>query len=278
MNYISPKSINEAIELNNKHNSETAIIAGCTDTIVKKNFFDNKELIIDITSINELKKIEDKRDNIRIGACVTFAELKDSELIKKNSKALSQAASVFGSVQIRNRGTIGGNIINASPAADSIPSLMVSNAQLILLSEKGEETVSIRNFFSGPGKTILKSNQILGYIEIEKDKPESITFYRKIGTRKALSIAKASIAFKADKTNNVLRNVNIAFGSVGPTVIFSKSTSKELEGKSLNIETIKNTALEAYKEVTPIDDIRSSQEYRKLVVKNALIEELHRFI
>lgn len=278
MKYFSVNTLDELVKLSGKHNSNAVIVAGCTDAMVKKDFFTGKTAIIDTTKINELKKIEDLQDKIRIGAGVTFSMIKDSALIKQSAKALHQAAKVCGSVQIRNRATIAGNIINASPAADSVPALMTSNATLILFSENGEERISIKNFFFGPGKTILKPGQVLAYIELEKDKPEDITFYRKIGTRKALSIAKASIAFKANKANGKLKDVRIAFGSVGPTVIYSKQASNSLEGSELNNDTIEKASLAAFREVTPIDDIRSKAEYRKLVIKNALIEELKQFI
>ena len=278
MEYYSPKTLNELIEIANKYKTEAAIVSGGTDAIVKPNFFKDKKVVIDITSIKELQNIEERDKKIRIGSGVTFSKLMASDLIKNNINVLYQAAKVCGSVQIRNRGTIGGNIINASPAAESIPPLMVLNALLILVSKEGEEQISIKEFFKGPGKTALKPGQILAYIEIDKSKPEAISFYRKIGTRKALSIAKASIAFKANKTKGKLTNVEIAYGSVGPTVISSKKAKNFLEGAQLNNDTIEKASLEAFEEVTPIDDIRSTAEYRKLVVKNVIIEELKQFL
>lgn len=278
MEYYSPKKVNELIELVTKHQSEAAIIAGCTDIIVKNNFFENKNVIIDITSVEELKGIQDIGNKTRLGACVTFANLLNSDLIKNQHKALYEAARVYGSVQIRNRGTVAGNIINASPAADSIPPLMVANAELVLVSKSGEEKVNIRDFFVGPGKTTLKPGQILAFIDIEKDTSDTITFYRKIGTRKALSIAKASVAFKATKANGKLSNVSLAYGSVGPTVIYSKEAQKYLEGKDLNNESIDEASRLAFNEVSPIDDIRSTGEYRRLVIKNVVIEELKQYV
>jgi CO/xanthine dehydrogenase FAD-binding subunit len=155
---------------------------------------------------------------------------------------------------------------------------MVANARIILISDKGEESVSLKDFFTGPGKTILKPGQILAFIEVEKDTSDTISFYRKIGTRKALSIAKASVAFKAKKANGKLSQVQLAYGSVGPTVIYSLKAKDYLEGKPLDTDTIESASLKAFDEVTPIDDIRSTADYRKLVVKNVLIEELKQFV
>lgn len=278
MEYLSPKTLNELIELATKYGSEAAIVSGCTDLLVKKGYFDTKKAIIDINTVEGLKNIEDLGDKIRIGARVTFSEIKNSDIVNKHNKALIEASRVCGSVQIRNRATIAGNIINASPAADSIPALMVSNAMINLHSSKGNEYVSIKNFFTGPGKTILKQGQIITHIEFDKNKPGDISFYRKIGTRKALSIAKASVAFKANKINGNLKNVEIAYGSVGPTVISSKKAKEYLEDKPLNKETIQEVSKLAFEEVSPIDDIRSTAEYRRLVIRNVLIEELRQFI
>lgn len=277
MEYYSPKSIKELLELIDKYKAEAAIAAGCTDILVKQDFFKNKKAIIDITSIKELKNIENIGNKTRIGAGITFSNLIQSKIIQQEHQALYQAAKVYGSLQIRNRGTIAGNIVNASPAADSVPPLMVSNAKLILLSKSGEEYICIRDFFTGPGKTILKPEQIVAYIEIEKDNTDTISFYRKIGTRKALSIAKASVAFKAKKNDGRLTDVHFAYGSVGPTVIYSTSAREYLEGKALDNKTIEEASLKAFDEVAPINDIRSTAEYRKLVVKNVLIEELKLF-
>lgn len=278
MKYFSPTTLEELINIAQEYTSEAAIVAGCTDILVKPNFFEGKKAIIQTNEIKELQKIEDIGNKTRIGACVTFTDIIESEQIKTHHKALCSAAQVCGSVQIRNRGTIAGNVINASPAADSIPSLMIYNAELILVSKEGKERCKIKEFFTGPGRTKLKPGQILAFIEIEKETADSISFYRKIGTRKALSIAKASVAFKADKANGTVKNVELAFGSVGPTVISSQQAKQALEGKELNNENIAATSIAAFKEVTPIDDIRSTAEYRKLVVKNVLIEELKELV
>lgn len=277
MEYYSPKTIEDLVKIVAKYKDSAAVIAGCTDALVKPGFFKNKKAIIETVSISELCSIEDKGATIRIGAGVTFSDIINSELIKKNNKALYSAAKVCGSLQIRNRATVAGNVINASPAADSIPALMVSNAKLTLASETGEETLSIKEFFTGPGRTKLKPGQVLAFIEFDKDSADTISFYRKIGTRKALSIAKASVAFKAKKANGALSCVDFAYGSVGPTVICSQDAKSYLEGKPLNEKNIEEVSLKAYNEVTPIDDIRSTADYRKLVVKNVIIEELKQF-
>ncbi|MGD9580088.1 MAG: xanthine dehydrogenase family protein subunit M [Vampirovibrionia bacterium] len=278
MNFYSPKTIKELLELTDKYKDKAVVVAGCTDAIVKPNFFKDKEAIIETLSIEELKTIEDKGNRIKIGAGVTFADITNSELIKNNNKALYQAASVCGSPQIRNRGTIAGNIVNASPAADSVPALIVSDTTLTILSTDGEEHIKLNAFFKGPGKTILQPGQIIAYIEFNKDNKDTISFYRKIGTRKALSIAKASVAFSATRNDKTLSNIEIAYGSVGPTVVHSIKAKEHLEGKTLNEEVIQETSCKAFDEVNPINDIRSTADYRKLVIKNVIIEELNQFL
>ena len=278
MEYYSPKTIKEFIEIADKYKDQAVIVAGGTDALVKPNFFKDKKAIIETLSIQELKIIEDTGDKIKIGAGVTFSDITNSDLVKTHNKAFYQAAQVCGSPQIRNRGTIAGNIVNASPAADSVPSLIVSNATLTIISKDGESYIKLNAFLEGPGKTALKPGQILTFIEFDKDNKDTVAFYRKIGTRKALSIAKASVAFKATKKNNTLSNIELAYGSVGPTVIHSVKAKEHLEGKILNEETINETSIKAFNEVNPIDDIRSTASYRKLVIKNVIIEELNQFL
>jgi CO/xanthine dehydrogenase FAD-binding subunit len=278
MEYYSPTTLKELVNLVTKYKNEAVLVAGCTDILIKKQIFKDKKAIISTTEIKELQKIEQTNDKIRIGAGVTFSDLLHSDLIKTHCKALYNAAKVCGSLQIRNRATVAGNIINASPAADSIPPLMVSNACLILLSEENEEQINIKEFFTGPGKTKLKAGQIMTFIEFDKDTAETITFYRKIGTRKALSIAKASVAFKAQRDKGKLTSVQFAYGSVGPTVINSIKAKEYLENKHLSNESIEETSMMAFGEVSPIDDIRSTANYRRLVVKNVIIEELRQFM
>lgn len=278
MNFISPETIEEIIELLDKYNKRAVLISGCTDALVKKDFFRDKEILIEINSVNELKQITETERTIRIGAGVTFTDLIYSDTIKQCNNILYQAAKQVGSVQIRNRGTIGGNIVNASPAADSVPALMVSNAYVEVLSISGKEQIALSDFFIGPGKTKIKSNQILTSITFDKDNPNTVGFFRKIGTRKALSIAKASVAFKAEFNNKTLFNVNISYGSVAPKVILSKQAKDVLERKILTEALIKDTANAAYYEVDPITDIRSTGEYRKLVVRNIIIEELNNIL
>lgn len=277
MKYYSPKNLAELINTTNEYNEGAAIVAGCTDVINKNNFFNNKKAVINITDIDEIKQIEDLGNKVRIGAAVTISELLDSKIIKNHNFALYNGAKVFGSTQIRNRATIAGNIANASPAADTLPALMISNASLTILNPTGQREIKLKDFIYSPGKTALTPGEIITFIEFEKDEPETISFYRKIGTRKALSIAKASVAFKANLSNNKLSRVNMAYGSVGATVILSTKAKKVLEENDFNIKTIENASNIASKEVTPIDDVRSTAKYRKLVIKNILIEELSKF-
>lgn len=277
MKYYSPKNLTELIDITGKYSKNCVIVAGCTDVINKNNFFNNKEAIVNITEIEEIKQIEDLGETIRIGAAVTISGLLNSKIIRENNFALFNGAKVFGSTQIRNRATIAGNIANASPAADTLPALMISNATLTILNNTGKREIKLKDFIYSPGKTAIKPEEVITFIEFEKDKPETISFYRKVGTRKALSIAKASIAFKANRLNNSLSNVSMAYGSVGPTVILSNKAKKALEENDFNIKTIEYASNIAYEEVTPIDDVRSTAEYRKQVIKNILIEELSNF-
>lgn len=274
MEYFSPTNTDELTDYLATYKEKSAIIAGCTDILVKKAFFKEKEAIINLLNIDSLKHITQKGDKLLIGSSVTFTDLLESKEIKELIPPLHQAAKVYGSVQIRNRGTIGGNIVNASPAADSVPVLMAYNAKFHLQSQSGKEILPIHTFFKGPGKTALKPDQFLESIELDIDTEDYISFYRKIGTRKALSISKAAVAFRAKSNEKELSDVSIAYGSVGPTVLRSTLAAKALEGNKLTKETIQKAGQLASQEVTPIADIRSSAEYRRLVIGNVLEQEL----
>jgi len=277
MKYYSPKTLEETVNIIDEYKETAALVAGCTEVLNRNDFFNNKKAIINTTEIQEIKQIEDLGYKIRIGAGVTFSEILNSKIIQDYNLALFNAVKVFGSTQIRNRATIAGNIANASPAADSLPPLIISNATLSLMSTQGKREIKLKDLIYAPGKTTLKPHEIITFIEFEKDKPQEIIFFRKIGTRKALSIAKASVAFKANCSSEKLSNVNIAYGSVGPTVIISKNAKKVLEKNVFNINTVEHASIAAFEEVSPITDIRSTASYRKIIIKNILIEELSRF-
>ena len=213
--------------------------------------------------MEELKSIVLDGGCLSIGALVTHADLASDRLIRDHAAALAEAASVIGSPQIRNRGTVGGNLVNASPAGDTVGPLVALDADLILMSTTGPRTVPAARFADGPGATVLREDELLATIRLKAD-PDRLSGYARLGARRALACAKVSVALAARrKSDGPLTDVRVALGAVAPTVVRSGKAETELEGKQLE-EPVIARAVEAVKrDVSPIDDIRSTAEYRK---------------
>jgi len=256
----SPESLSEVFEFL----SNGLPLAGGTDLIVKiKSNKISPNCLVSLKNIRELKsKININNQNIEITALTTHKEIAKSELIKKHAPVLSMAASEVGSPQIRNMGTIGGNIVNSSPAGDVLTALFALNARLVLCSREGERTIDIRDFMKGPGKTDLKKGEILKKI-IFKVKSHNISAYKKLGQRSALSIAKVSVAVHGKIENNKIEFINIACGAVAPVIIKPLKVENFLKEKKLTPEILNQASKLLMDEINPINDIRSNAEYRR---------------
>lgn len=224
------RSVEEAVELLSQYES-SKIIAGGTDIIIQ--IYEKRihpKALIDISKVDELKKIEEKDDYIEIGAGVTYTDIMESSLFEGNLKGFKKACSLVGSPQIRNRGTIGGNIVNASPAADSIPPLIVLESTLILVSKRGTREVKIQDYFSH-GKTFgIREDELLTAIRFRK--PKEVLTFAKLGLRKALAISRISISALVDlDEDNRVSFVRIASGSIGKFPMREYEVEEFLHGK-----------------------------------------------
>jgi CO/xanthine dehydrogenase FAD-binding subunit len=213
---------------------------------------------------------------MEIGAMVTHAQLEKSEDIKKYYPVLSQAAADIGSPQIRNRGTIGGNIVNASPAGDLLAPLMAYKTKFKLLSTQGEKIVPAEEFFIGPKKTILEPAQLLTRIILPLPSEKTYGCWIKVGKRKALIIATITLALVVEMTedNKTVKDVRICLGSVAPTPIEIKEIRKKMVGKNFNQLDFAELGQIVEDKISPIDDIRGTREYRKDVAKEIMINAL----
>ena len=260
-----PHSLNEALQMLDQLD-EPKVIAGGTDlTIALKYGLVNPKNIIDLSALNELKYIVENKDEIRIGSLTTFDEINTSELIKKKIPSLWAASRNVGTWQIRNLATIGGNLANASPAADSAPPLIVHDASVVIRSINNERIVPITAFFTGPKKTVLKPNELITEIRIPKSNAKS--WWMRIGRRQANTISVVSVAVSAEIANRKFVSCKIALGSVAPTPILALKASEFLKGKEITEENITAASDLASKESSPITDIRGSAQYRKVAVK-----------
>ncbi|MCR4433410.1 MAG: xanthine dehydrogenase family protein subunit M [Caldiserica bacterium] len=277
--YFRPRTLKEALSILTQERAK--VLAGGTDLLVKmKDGLLRPESVMDISFLEELKFIREEEGMVTIGALATHSMLERSPIINTKAPHLAEASRSIGSPQIRNVATIGGNIVNASPAGDSLPPLYTLEAELLLESEKGSRIVAIEEFFTGPGQSIIEPHELLTAIRFKAPRGELLTFFQKLGQRKALAISKVSVAFlatcAADK--KFLRKVRIALGAVAPTVIRAREVESFLENGSINEEMVDLAAKLCSEEARPISDIRSTLVYRKKVTGELLKRGLSQFI
>jgi CO/xanthine dehydrogenase FAD-binding subunit len=250
-------SLDEALGI--LKNEERIPVAGATDVYVALNFgtFAGRKLL-DIWALDELRTISAHGDGLMIGALTSYTTLIQSHLVAERVPMLREASRLVGGVQIQNRGTLGGNIANGSPAADGVPVLSAVDAILILRSADGERRVPLNEFYTGYRKSVMRPDELIVAIEIPR--VEGKQWFRKVGTRAAQAISKIVMAAVRGPSPR------IAFGSVAPTVVRVPQTERALaEGKSID------EAVEILgREIVPIDDVRSTADYRLRVAQNLL--------
>jgi len=261
---INPKSLADALRAAAKPN--VSVVAGGTDILVKLHDQITKpwpKLLV-LENVKPLHSITSSKNEISIGPMVTFTEIENSKVIQKYAPQLAEAAAVAASVQIRNRATIGGNIANGSPAGDLIPPLYSLGAVLKIASASEKRIIKIEDFFVGPGKTILKPNELIVSIKISKKSNRG--FFLRLATRKALAISKVSVAASISIKRKNIEMARISLGAVGPTVIRAHKTEEFLRSKELSDKIIDRACEIIKSEASPIDDIRSNALYRKEMV------------
>jgi CO/xanthine dehydrogenase FAD-binding subunit len=255
---FEPRTVKEALVMLRDEGPLTPL-AGCTDVYVNLNFGTAKETrYLNLWNLESLKGIAMRGKMLSIGALATYTDLIRSPFVQRRLPILAAAAREVGGVQIQNRGTVGGNIVNASPAGDTLPVLAVAEATLVLHSASGSRRVPFNSFYTGYRKSVLKPDELLVSVEISPVQGKQ--WFRKVGTRAAQAISKVVMA--AVRAGSP----RIALGSVAPTVVRLEETEKHLAGGG-SIERAKEILT---REISPIDDLRSSAEYRRRVCTNLL--------
>ena len=271
-NYVAAKSLDEALDCLAK--GEVSILAGGTDLMPQSRAGRVKlgKTLLNIAGIRELRGVTAGNGGLRIGALTTITDLMESALIRDKASLLAEAGDHFASNQIRNVATIGGNVCNASPAGDTLVPLIALGAKLELASKVGGKTtlrsLPIEEFFSGPGKSVRRPEELLTAIHVPQPKAKAFSRFFKFGTRPALDISTISIAIAGVLDQGKLSEVRVAFGAVAATPVRAPQTEAALEGRSLDATTIAATALVARNEVKPIDDVRASAWYRQELIHN----------
>jgi len=267
--FSSPGTLSEALEQLEKYGARAKVIAGGTDLIVQMtNGRIAPERVINLLKIPELAGIRENGQELRIGALTKLSILENSPIIQVKWSLLSAVAHKAGPPQIRNAGTLGGNICNASPAGDTALPLLIYEAAAVLASNRGERIIPLDSFFRSPGLTVLEATEILKEIIIPQAPADSTWAYLKLGRRKSLDIAQVSVAvlLSLHPKTKVCQKARVAMGAVAPTPIRTTGAEEFLEEKTLDDRVIREAGEIAKKECSPISDMRARAEYRKEMV------------
>lgn len=274
---LSPGTLQEALEILAREGEGVKVIAGGTDLVVQ--VLERRKyprLLLNLSRIGDLREIREDGGTVRIGALVTHRQIERSPILRTRASLLCEAALLIGSPQLRNLATIGGNIVNASPVADSTPPLMAIDAAVSLRSARGERRLPLRAFFLGPGKTVIRRDELLAEVSFAGLGPDAASFYERLGQRRLLSISKVGVALAARRDGAALRGVSISLGAVASTVIMAPRTAAFLEGKPLGDEVAREAARIAEQESRAITDLRSTESYRNRMAGALLCKGLAR--
>lgn len=267
----SPRDLGQALEILAEAPGVWRPFAGGTDLMV---LFEAGRLahkqFVNIWNLPELRGLEVTPEHVTMGALTTYTDVQQNEVLKAEFPMLCHAASETGGLAIQNRGTLGGNIVNASPAADSPPALLVYDAELELLSQAGSRWVPYQGFHTGYKQMNMRAEELLGRIRLPRVADNRRHYYRKVGTRKAQAISKICFAGAARTSNGRIEDIRIALGSVAPTVIRAVKTEALLNSQTVDEQLIRAARESLSVEIVPIDDIRSTAHYRVRVAANLL--------
>ncbi len=268
---ISPATLGEALNLLAREPGVWKPFAGGTDLMVlleagklpHRNY-------IDIFNLKDLKGINVTGESVTMGALTTYTEVQQNSILSQEFPMLSQAASETGGLAIQNRGTLGGNIANASPAADSPPALLAYDAELELISADGARWIPYDQFHTGYKEMGLQPDELLRSIRLRRTTKEQQHYYRKVGTRKAQAISKVCFAGVGRLNEGKFSDVRIALGSVAPIPLRCAKTESVINGRAPGDDTVKAGTAELAREIAPIADLRSTADYRLRVAMNLL--------
>jgi CO/xanthine dehydrogenase FAD-binding subunit len=274
---ISPGNLQAVLSLVANEPAQWLPIAGGTDVMVLYSagkLPDRK--LVNLWNIPELRQMEVLQDRIRIGAACTYTALRRHDIVSREFPLLTTAASWTGGIANQNRGTLGGNIANASPAADSLPALLVYDAELTLISVRGERRVAYRDFHTGYKQTVLAADELIRDISLARKFSGYFSHARKVGARNAQAISKVCFAALGQVSNGAVHDVRLALGSVAPVPLRLNETEQLLAGNKIEPSLIIAARKCVAKEIRPIDDIRSTARYRSAVASNLVAEFLEK--
>jgi CO/xanthine dehydrogenase FAD-binding subunit len=272
---VAPGTLSDILSLL-AHEPKTWLpIAGGTDVMVQ--YASGKlaqKKLVSLWNLPELRFIDVSDAEIRIGAGCTYTDLRQHEAVRREFSLLTTAARWTGSIANQNRGTLGGNIVNGSPAADSLPVLLAYEAELLLVSVRGERRVPYTTFHTGYKKSVLAADELIRSVCLPRRFANYVSYSRKVGARNAQAISKVCLAALGCVDEGVISDVRIAIGSVAPIPLRLPNTENAVKGKAIDSDLILAARTAAIAEIQPIDDIRSTAAYRAAVSGNLVVEFL----
>ena len=269
--YVAPRTIKEVVSVLRRYGHRAKILAGGTDLLVKmKGRMLTPDVVVDIKRVPGLDEIKfDRKSGLTIGACVTMRQVEVSPVVRAHYPGLAQGAEIVGSVQIRNRATLVGNLCNSSPSADVAPGFMVLGARLRIAGPARARAVPIEKFFAGPGKNVLKTGEWVTHVKVPPPPSRTGSAYVRHTTREAMDIAVAGVAALVTfaRRNGICSDVRIALAAVAPTPIRARRAEGLLKGRKLTQSLIEEAATAASEEARPMTDQRGSAEFRRELTK-----------
>jgi len=267
--FVAPESVEEAVEILSERGPSVCVLAGGTDVMVRirrATMPDEKKLLMSLHRVAGLRGCRREGEEVVIGAATTASDLERDPVIAESAPILGQVADRLASAQVRNQATIGGNLANASPAGDLINPLLLLDARLRLVSAEGERTVPVAEFFTGPGESVMREDELLTEVRFDLPPAERVFRFEKAGTRPSMECSVVTVGVAYTPHHDHVADVRVAFGSSAPTPLRGRKTEAALEGARLTPEAVEHASAVAEKEVSPISDVRGSDCYRRALV------------
>ncbi len=275
--YFQPTTLTAALELLCDHGAEARLVAGGTDLMVEAlRGVRPTQTLIDLTKIGELRYIAADATSIRLGGLATHNDVLTSPACRDRAVPLVQACAEVGAPQIRNRATVAGNLVTASPANDTITPLMALGADLVLASRAGERVVSLADFYTGFRRTVLRSDELVREIRVRPLAPDQRGIFLKLGLRRAQAISVINLAIVVTLAGDLVTEARVTLGCLAPTIVRSPTVEAFLVGKRLDAEVRAEAGRLACADVSPIGDLRASADYRRATLESLISHALER--
>ncbi len=267
--YLAPKTIDEACKMLEKYGDKAKVKAGGTDLIIKmSNRILTPEYIIGLKNIEELDYIKfDENEGLKIGALAILSDIANNPIVKEKYPAISHAASVTATNQVRNMATLVGNLCNAAPSADNAPTILALGAKIVLHSLKGDRVMPLEEFFKGPGLTVLEKNEIVKEVIVPIPEKNSGMSFLKASQRGKVDIAAVNVGVYLTVNDKVVQDINIFLGAVAPVPIRAMNAENACKGKEITDDVLYDAGKKATEDASPITDMRATREYRLVLVE-----------